>query len=165
MEKSYFRINEREYCHINDEYIFIVNTTEPTRIPLAFDLGEGWGVMSILNYIVFAFLFIYTAASLTFYGYDFFIHPLNYGALILLLMAFMRVKEGFLSSRTPTIERRSIRNIILKTPKFSFPHILVYFDGPEGKIVRRKIPILYLKEGLPVLKEKGLLKDSDEVMK
>lgn len=159
MEKSYFRINSREYCHINDEYIFIVNTKEPTRIPVAFDLGEGWGVMSTLNYLVFAFLFVYTAASLTFYGYDFFIHPINYGAIILLLMAFMRVKEGFLSSRTPTIIRKTIKFVILKTPRFASPHILIYFDGPEGKVVRRKIPILYKKEALPVLQAKGLLKE------
>jgi hypothetical protein len=158
MQTTYFRINKKEYCHINDEYIFIVNTKEPTRIPLAHELGEGWGVLSILNYIVFAFLFIYTAMAITFYGFEFFIHPINYGALILLLVSFVRVKEGFLSSRTPMIERKKIKNVLLKSPRFSFPRLVIYFDGPEGKVVRRIIPILYKKEALPVLEAAGLLK-------
>lgn len=157
MEPSYFRVNKREYCHINDEYIFIVNAKEPTRIPLAHDLGEGWGVISILNYLVFTFLFVYIALSINYYGFDFFIHPLNYGAIILLLIAFMRVKEGFLSSRSPTIERKSITNVVLKKPRFAQPHILVYFNGPEGKVIRRRITILYMQEAIPVLKAKGLL--------
>lgn len=157
MERSYFRINKREYCHINDEYIFIVNTKEPTRIPHAFELGEGWGIMSILNYLSFTFLFVYIAFSVTYYGADFFVHPLNYGAIILLLIFFARVKEGFLSSRTPTIERKKIKNVVLKTPRFASPHILVYFEGPEGKVIRRKITILYKQEAIPVLKGKGLI--------
>jgi hypothetical protein len=157
MEKNYFRINKREYCHINDELIFIVNTKDPTRIPLAHELGEGWGVKSILNYISFTFLFVYIAMATSYYGYDFFADPLNYGAIILLLVFFVRVKEGFLSSRTPTIDRKSITNVVLKTPRFSFPHILIYFHGPEGKIVRRRIPLLYKQEAIPVLKRTGLL--------
>jgi hypothetical protein len=157
MQTNYFRINKKEYCHINDEYIFIVNTKEPTRVPLAHDLGEGWGVISILNYIVFAFLFIYTAMAITYYGFDFFVHPLNYGAIILLLISFMRVKEGFLSSRTPMIERKKIKNILFKSPKFSFPRLIIYFEGPEGKVIRRVIPILYKKEAIPVLERTGLM--------
>jgi hypothetical protein len=157
MQTTYFRINKKEYCHINDEYIFIVNTKDPTRIPLAFELGEGWGIMSVLNYIVFAFLFIYTAMAITFYGFEFFIHPINYGALILLLVSFVRVKEGFLSSRTPMIERKKIKNVLFKSPKFSFPRVVIYFEGPEGKTLRRIIPVLYKKEALPVLESTGLI--------
>lgn len=157
MQTNYFRINKKEYCHINDEYVFIVNTKEPTRVPLAHDLGEGWGIISILNYLVFAFLFVYTAMAITFYGFEFFVHPINYGAIILLLISFVRVKEGFLSSRTPMIERKSIQSIVLKTPLFSYPHLLIYFNGPEGKVIRRKISILYKKEALPVLERTKLL--------
>jgi hypothetical protein len=157
MQTTYFRINKKEYCHINDEYIFIVNTKEPTRIPLAHELGEGWGIVSVLNYIVFGFLFVYTAMAITYYGFEFFIHPINYGAIILLLISFIRVKEGFLSSKTPMIERKKIRNVLFKTPKFSFPRLVIYFDGPEGKVIRRIIPVLYKKEALPVLERVGLL--------
>ena len=157
MQTNYFRINKKEYCHITDDLIFIINSKEVTRVPLEFELGESWGIMSVLNYLVFAFLFVYTAISMSYYGSEFFIHPLNYGALILLLMSFARVKEGFLSSRTPTIQRKKIKTVHFKTPKFSYPRVVIYFEGPEGKVVRKTIPVLYKKEALPVLQQTGLL--------
>jgi hypothetical protein len=158
MEKTYFRINKKEYCHINDEYIYIVNTDKPTRVPLAHELGEGWGIGSILNIITFVFLFVYVAMSVSYYGAAFLKEPLNYGAILLLIIFAVRIKEGFLSSRTPMIERRNIRNVILKSPRFSYPRLLIYFVGPEGKVLRRRIPILYKQEALPVLRAAGLLK-------
>jgi hypothetical protein len=157
MQTKYFRINKKEYCHITDDTIFIINSKEVTRIPLEHELGESWGIMSILNYMVFAFLFIYASLSMSYYGFEFFIHPINYGALILLLMSFARVKEGFLSSRTPTIQRKKIKSVYFKTPKFSFPRVVIYFEGPEGKVLRKTIPVLYKQEALPVLKETGLI--------
>jgi hypothetical protein len=157
MEKTYFRINKKEYCHINDEYIYIVNTSGPSRIPLAHELGEGWGIMNILNIIVFVFLFAYVAMSFSYYGNEFLKEPLNYGGILLLILFLIRIKESFLGSRTPTIERKKIKNVVLKTPRFSFPRVLVYFEGPEGKVLRRRIPILYKQEALPVLKAAGLL--------
>lgn len=157
MQTKYFRINKKEYCHITDDLIFIINTKEVVRVPLEHELGEAWGIMSVVNYIVFAFLFVYTSISMSYYGFDFFLHPINYGALILLLMSFARVKEGFLSSRTPTIQRKKIKAVHLKTPKFSYPRLVIYFEGPEGKTLRKIIPILYKKEALPVLKDSGLL--------
>ena len=72
MQTNYFRVNKKEYCHITDDVIFINNSKEVTRIPIAFDLGEEWGIASILNYLVFAFLFIYTSVSLSYYGIFFF---------------------------------------------------------------------------------------------
>lgn len=156
MQTKYFRISKKEYCHITDDQIFIFNTREPTRIPLEHELGEGWGVLSILNYITFFFLFVYVAISITYYGMDFFKIWINYGALLLLFLSFKRIQDGFNSSRTPTIQRNKIKNVLLKTPKFSYPRLLVYFEGPEGKVLRRKIPVLYKKEALPVLKETGV---------
>lgn len=158
MQTKYFRINKQEYCHINDDTIFIINTKEVIRIPLEHELGEGWGVMSVLNYLLFAFLFFYSAIAITYYGVNFFKEPINYGALFLLLISFMRIKEGFLSSRTPTITRSRIKSVFFKTPPFSFPRLVIYFEGPEGKVVRKIIPILYKKEALPILQEVGLLK-------
>lgn len=157
MQTKNFRINKKEYCHITDDVVFIVNSKEVTRIPLEHELGEGWGIVSVLNYLVFAFLFVYTAVSINYYGFEYFLHPINYGALILLLISFTRVKEGFLSSSTPTIQRKKIKSVHLKTPRFSYPRVVIYFEGPEGKVLRKIIPILYKKEALPVLKETGLL--------
>jgi len=157
MQTKYFRINKKEYCHITAEEIFIFNSKEPTRIPLEHELGEGWGVLSILNYITFFFLFVYVAISVTYYGAGFFKMWLNYGALILLFLSLKRIQDGFNSSRTPTIQRSKIKNVVFKTPKFSYPRLLIYFEGPEGKVLRRKIPVLYKKEALPVLKETGVL--------
>ncbi len=156
MQTTYFRISNEEYCHINDEYIFIFNTKQPTRIPPAHELNESWGVLSILNYILFGFLFVYTVVSVNNYGLDFFLHPLNYGALILLLMSVTRVKEGFLSSKTPMIERKKIKSIHLKAPKFSYPRIVIYFEGPQGKTLRRTIRVLYKKEAIQVMENAGL---------
>lgn len=157
MEKSYFRVNKKEYCHINDEFIFIVNTNEPTRIPTAHHLGEGWGIRSVLNYIIFALLFAYTGLTITAYGSNFFIAPVNYGALLLLFYFLAKIREGFVSSRTPTIDRKLIKRVLVKTPWYSYPRVVVYFMGPEGKLLRRVIRILYPKEALPVLKAKGLV--------
>ncbi|MDQ3048628.1 MAG: hypothetical protein M3R27_13850 [Bacteroidota bacterium] len=159
MPDNYFRINKKEYLHITDEHIFVVNSKTPGRIPLEFELSEAWGVISILNYIIFIFLFGYTVISMMYYGFDFFAHPINYGGIILLLISFRRVKEGFLSSRTPMIQRSKIRTAHLKSPKFSFPRLVIYFEGPEGKVLRRTFPILYKKEAIPVLERSGLFKD------
>lgn len=158
MQTKYFRINKKEYCHITDDAIFIINSKEVARIPLEHDLGEAWGIVSILNYLLFTFLFVFTAISIAYYGFYFFKQPINYGALFLLFISFMRVKEGFLSSRTPTIIRNKIKSVYFKTPKFSFPRLVIYFDGPEGKVVRKIIPVLYKKEALPILQEAGLMK-------
>lgn len=157
METKYFRINKKEYCHITDEVIFIFNSKTPTRIPLEHDLGEGWGVMSILNYIFFIFLFVFVAGSASYYGMNFFIQPINYGAIVLLLLSFNRVKNGFVTSRTPTVSRNKIKTVHLKSPKFSFPRLVIYFDGPEGKVLCKTIPVLYKKEAVPVLESTGLL--------
>lgn len=157
METLFFRVNKKEYCHISKEQVFVINSKEVTRIPLEHELAEGWGVLSIINYILFTFLFVYTAVTITYYKFDFFIHPMNYGALILLLISFNRVKEGFQSSKTPMIPRDKIQSVYFKTPRFSYPRVIIYFDGPEGKIIRKIIPVLYPKEALPVLKESGLI--------
>jgi len=157
MQTKYFRVNKKEYCHITEDTIFIINSKEVIRVPLEHELGEGWGIMSVLNYLLFAFLFVYTALSMNYYGFDFFLNPINYGALILLLMSFRRVKEGFLSSRTPTIQRKKIKSVYFKTPTFSFPRVIIYFEGPERKVLRKIIPVLYKQEALPGLKETRLL--------
>jgi hypothetical protein len=163
MQTRFFRINTKEYCHITNDTLFIINSKEVVRVPLEHELGEGWGVISILNYLVFAFLFVYTALSITYYKLDFFLHPWNYGALILLLVAFNRVKEGFQTSRTPMIPRHKIRNVEFRTPKFSYPRLIIYFDGPEGKVLKKVVSVLYKQEALPVLKEMGLLKQEELV--
>ncbi len=157
MQTRFFRINKKEYCHISDEAVFVINSKEVSRVPLEHELDESWGVISIFNYLIFGFLFIYVAMSITYYQFDFFIHPLNYGAIFLLLIVFRRVKEGFLSSRTPMIPRRRIKNVHFKTPKFSFPRLVIYFDGPGGKVVRKIIPVLYKQEAIPVIRETGLM--------
>jgi hypothetical protein len=157
MQTHFFRINKREYCHISDDAVFIINSKEVSRVPLEHELGEGWGVISIFNYLIFGFLFVYTALSITQYQFDFFVHPVNYGAIILLLIFFSRVKAGFQSSRTPMIPRNKIKNVHFKTPKFSYPRLIIYFDGPEGKVVQKIIPVLYKQEAIPVIRESGLM--------
>jgi len=157
MQTKYFRLNDKEYCHITDDTIFISNSKEATRIPLEYGLGEEWGIISILNYIFFAFLFVYIAFSVMYYGANFFKQPINYGALFLLFISFIRVKEGFLTSNTPTIIRNKIKSVYFKTPKFSFPRLVIYFVGPEGKVLRKTIPVLSKKEALPILQEAGLM--------
>lgn len=156
-ETKYFRVSDKEYCHISDDIIFIFNSKEPTRIPLEEELSNAWGISSILNYILFVFLLIYTSASLNGYGMNFFKNPINYGGLILLFISFIRIKEGFQSSSTPTILRKKIRSVYLKSPRFSYPRLVIYFDGADGKILRRTIRILYKKEAEPVLKETGMV--------
>ena len=158
MQTKYFRVSDNEYCHISDDSIFIFNSKAPTRIPLEEELSNAWGISSILNYIVFAFLIIYTSFSLTNYGSDFFMHPENYGGLLLLFLSFIRIKKGFQTSSTPTITRSKIKSVYLKCPKFSFPRLVIYFEGPEGKVLKRTISILFKKEAIPVLEETGLLK-------
>ncbi|HEX8516725.1 MAG TPA: hypothetical protein VF868_11035 [Bacteroidia bacterium] len=158
MQTRYFRVNKEEYCHVTDEAVFITNSKTPQHIPLEHELGEGWGIISVLNYITFFFLFVYTAVSATYYGIDFIKEPLNYGALFLLFLSFKRMQNGFNGSRTPTIQRSKIKNVLLKTPRFSYPRVVIYFEGPEGKTLRRIIRVLYKQEALPVLQETGLLK-------
>jgi hypothetical protein len=157
MQTKYFRVNKEEYCHITNDTIFIVNSKVPVRVPLEHELGEGWGVFSVLNYITFFFLFVYTAFSATYYGLDFIKNPLNYAALFLLFLSFKRIQDGFYGSRTPTIQRSKVKNVIFKTPRFSYPRIVIYFEGPEGKVLRKTIRVLYKQEALPVLKETGLI--------
>ncbi len=157
MQTKYFRINKKEYCHITSKTIFITNTKEPTRIPLEFDLSEGWGIMSILNYILFVFLFIYAAVCTSYYGVSFFKEPVNYGALFLLFLSFIKIKNGFVSSRTPNIPRYKIKSVYFKAPKLSSPRLIIYFMGPEGKVLRKIIPVMYKQEALPILKETGIL--------
>ncbi len=157
MQTKYFRINKKEYCHITDEDIFIISSKEVVRVPPVHELGEGWGIISMLNYILFAFLFVYVAASVTNSGVNFLKMPLNYAALFLLFISLIRIKDGFLTSKTPRIERNKIRSVYFKTPKFSFPRLVIYFEGPEGKVLRRTIPVLYKKEALPVLQEEKLV--------
>ena len=41
---------------------------------------------------------------------------------------------------------------------FSYPRVVVYFDGPEGKVLRRNISVKYKKEAEQILTEEGLLK-------
>ncbi len=160
MQTNYFRINKKEYCHITDHIIFIINSKEVTRIPLEHELGEQWGIASVLNYLFFAFLFLYNVISVSHYGVEFFKQPINYGALFLLFISFIRLKEGFLSSSTPTVSRNKIRSVYFKTPKFSFPRLVIYFEGPEGKVLRKIIPVLYKQEALPVLQDSGLISPS-----
>lgn len=157
MQTKFFRTSRKEYCHITGDTVFIFNSKEPTRIPHEYELSESWGIFSVLNYILFFFLFAYAALSITYYGMDFFKQPLNYGALFLLALSLKRVQDGFNSSKTPTIPRNRIRTVYFKTPRFSYPRLVIYFDGPEGKVLRRTISVLYKQEALPVLKETGLL--------
>lgn len=157
MESNYFRINKKEYCHITDEYIFIFNSKEPHRIPLEHKLGEGWGILSVLNYVFFFLIFMYTAFSVMYYGSGFFMNPINYAALYLLYLSMKRIVDGLNSSRTPTISRSKIKSLVFRTPKFSYPRLVIYFDGPEGKVLKRIIPVLYKQEALPVLKKLKLV--------
>ncbi len=157
MQTKYFRANDKEFCHITDEYIFITSTKEPTRIPPEHELSEAWGIISVLNYILFVLLFAYSAVSVNYYGFNFLKYPINYGGLFLLFLSFRRIQTGLNSSRTPTIKRSKIKAVYYKTPKFSYPRLLIYFEGPEGKTLSRKISTLYKKEALPVLEETGLV--------
>jgi hypothetical protein len=155
MQTTYFRVNKKEYCHINDDVLFLFNSKQPTRIPLEHDLGHGWGVISVLNYLLFTFLLIYTLFSVSYYGASFFKEPINYGGLLLLFLSLIRVKNGLHGSVTPTIKRNKIKSAYFKRPKFSYPRLVIYFEGPEGKVLRRTISILYPKEAEPVLKAAG----------
>jgi hypothetical protein len=157
MQTAFFRINTKEYCHITNDTIFIFNSKTPTRIPLEHELGNAWSVKSILNYIVFAFLLFYISLSLSRYGAHFFYEPINYGGLLLLFLSFIRIKEGLMSSNTPSISRNKIKSVYVKTPRFSYPRFVVYFEGPEGKVLRRTFSILYQKEALPILKANHLI--------
>ena len=153
---KYFRTTTGEYCHIDDETVYIFNTKEPTRIPLEHEVSDAWGIKSVLNYIFFVMILMYTMFSVSHYGTRFFIQPLNYGALLLLFLSLIKIKEGFISSSTPSIQRSKIKAVHFKTPMFSYPRVLIYFEGPEGKILRRSISVKYKQEGLAVLKETGL---------
>jgi hypothetical protein len=157
MQTKYFRVNKNEYCHINDDTIFIISSKEVVRVPPPHELGEGWGIVSILNYLLFVFLLVYVAVSVSGAEANFFKQPLNYAALFLLFLSLIRMKDGFLSSKTPFLDRSKIRSVYFETPKFSYPRLVIYFEGPEGKVLRRTIPVLYTKEALPVLKEMKLV--------
>lgn len=157
MNTVFFRVNKKEYCHITDEYVFVTNEKVPSRIPLEHELSDAWGVVSVLNYIFFGLIFIYTAISINYYGIEFFKHIENYGAILLLILSLIRMKNGQLGSKTPTIARKSIRAVYFKTPKFSFPRVVLYFEGPEGKVLRRIIPVRYKKEAETALKNSGII--------
>jgi len=157
IQTSFFRINKKEYCHITDEHIFIFNSKEPTRIPVEHNLSEGWGIASVLNYIFFVFIFIYNALSIIYYGAAYFSNPINYAALFLLYLSMKRIMDGLNSSRTPTIQRKDIKSLRIVSPKFSYPRVVIYFQGPEGKVLKRVIPILYKKEAVPVLEKNNLI--------
>lgn len=157
MITKYFRVNKKEYCHLTEDFIFISNEKKPTRIPLEHELSDAWGVWSILNYLFFIFIFLYTSLAVNYYGIYFFKYVINYGALVLLFMSFVRLKNGLNSSKTPSITRSKVQSVYLKTPRFSYPRIVIYFVGPEKKILKRMIPVLYRKEAEQVLKEAGLL--------
>ena len=159
MQTRYFRVNKKEYCHITGDSIFIFNSKSPGWVPEEHELGEAWGIFSILNYIVFFFLFAYTAVSIMYYGGSFFTEWINYGGLLLLFLSLRRIQEGLHSSKTPTIPRDKIKNVVFRTPRFSYPRLFVYFEGPEGKVLRRRISVLYKQEALPVLRETGVLRD------
>jgi hypothetical protein len=146
IQSSYFRVNKKEYCHITDKEIFIFNSKTPTHIPEEHSLSEAWGILSILNYIFFIFIFTYTAISITSQGVSFFKNVYDYGVLTLLGLSFIRIQKGFFSSKTPTIPLNKIRSVYFKTPTFSYPRLMIYFEGPEGKVLQRTIPILYKKE-------------------
>lgn len=154
---KYFRTTTGEYCHIDDDTVYIFNTKEPTRIPLEHEVSDAWGIKSVLNYIFFALILFYTMFSMSYYGSAFFKHILNYGALLLLVLSFIQIKEAFVSSSTPTIQRNKIKTVHFKTPIFSYPRVLIYFEGPEGKILRRSISVKYKQEGIQILKESGLM--------
>lgn len=158
MQTNYFRINKKEYCHITEDKLFIINSKEVKRIPLEHDVSEAWGIVSILNYLIFVFLFAYVSIAASHYGTVFFMEPINYGGVLLLLLSFIRVKNGFLTSSTPCISRNKIKSVYFKTPWYSFPRVVVYFEGPEGKVLRRIIPVLNKQEAMNVLKETGLIK-------
>jgi hypothetical protein len=130
MQTKYFRINKQEYCHITDDTIFIFSSKEPNRIPPEHELSDAWGIISMLNYILFAMLLIYVSVSVSAYGIIFFKNPINYGGLFLLFISFIRVKDGFNRSSTPMILRSKIKSVYLKSPKFSFPRLVIYFVGP-----------------------------------
>jgi hypothetical protein len=157
MQTKYFRINKKEYCHINDEVIFIIGSKQVTRVPLEHELSEAWGIVSIINYILFVLLFVYVSVSINLKGGYFFKEPYNYGALFLMILSFIRIQQGMVTSKTATIYRNKIKSVYFKTPFFSYPRLVIYFEGPEGKVLRRIFPILYKQEALPVLKEVGLL--------
>ena len=154
---KYFRTTTDEYCHIDDDTVYIFNTKEPTRIPLEHEVSDAWGIKSVLNYIFFVMILLYTLFSVSYYGGRFFMQPLNYGALLLLFMSFIKMKEGTISSSTPTIQRKKIKTVHFKTPMFSYPRVVIYFEGPEGKVLRRSISVKYKQEGLQILKETGLV--------
>jgi hypothetical protein len=158
MKTTYFKATSKEYCHVNDEFIFIFNSKEPTRIPLEFDLSETWGIASMINYIVFGLLLLYTGFSVLYYKINYFKYPVNYGALFLLFLTLKRINDGMHASKTPTIRRSSIKSASIQTPWFSFPRLVVYFDGPEGKVLKRSISIYRKKEAIQVLTEAGVIK-------
>jgi uncharacterized membrane protein YdbT with pleckstrin-like domain len=157
IQSTYFRVNKKEYCHITDNEIFIFGSKTPNHVPAEHTLSEAWGIMSVLNYLFFIFLFAYTAISIISQEINFFKNVYNYGGLTLLILSFMQIQKGFISSKTPTIPLRKIKSVYFKTPMFSFPRLVVYFDGPEGKVLQRTIPVLYKQEALSVLQDSKLL--------
>jgi hypothetical protein len=154
----YFRTTTKEYCHISDDTVFIFNSKEPTRIPLEHELGDAWSVKAILNYIAFGLILLYIMFAVSYYGGNFFIYYYNYPAIFLLFLTFIRMRNLMVGSTTPTIQRNKITNALLKKPWFSFARLVIYFHGPEGKVLRRVISVKYPKEAMPVLIESGLLK-------
>ncbi|MFL5765275.1 MAG: hypothetical protein ACJ77K_15130 [Bacteroidia bacterium] len=154
----YFRTTTKEYCHISDDAVFIFNSKEPTRIPLEHELGDAWSVKAVINYIWFGLITLYLMFAATYYGNRFFTVWDNYPAILLLFWTFIRMRNFMVGSTTPTIQRSKITNVLFKKPAFSFAKLVIYFEGPEGKILRRIISVKYPKEAMPVLIESGLMK-------
>jgi hypothetical protein len=157
MQTKHFRTTTNEYCHITNDYVFIFNSKEPSRIPVEHDLSNAWSIKNVLNIVLFAILLFYVMGSVNYYGIYFFKEPINYGGLVLLFLLLVRIKENFMSSNTPVILRNTIKAVYLKKPKFSYARVVIYFVGPEGKVLRRKISVKYPIEAEKVLKEEGLL--------
>lgn len=158
MQTNCFRVNKNEYCHITDDLIFINSGKDDKRIPPPHELSEAWGIASVFNYIFFVFLLGFIGIETTIRGNSFFMNPINYGAVFLLFMSLRRIQQGLVTSKTSTIGRNKIKSVSIKTPMFSFPRVEIYFDGPEGKVLRRSIPILYKKEAHAAMEAAGLVK-------
>src|ERR1043166_1443074 len=149
----FFRTTTKEYCHISEDTVFIFNSAQPTRIPLEHEFGDAWSIKAVMNFIGLGLITLYLMFAAGYYGNNFFKVIDNYPAILIFFLLFIRMKNFMVGSTTPTIQRNKITNVIFKKPVFSFARILIYFEGPEGKILRRAISVKYPKEAMPVLIE------------
>jgi hypothetical protein len=158
MQTEYFKVTKEEYCHISDEAIFLTGDEIINHMPKPHDLGEGWGVKSIVNYLLVFLLGMYILLSVGLYGLAFFIAPVSYGAMFLFVLLAYKAKDRFNKSMSPYIYRNTIKSAEIKSQLFAAPSLEIYFDGPEGKVLRRNFPILYKNNALKVLENSGILK-------